>query len=430
VEGVVTWEAPLRKVTMADCTCEIMLSASGKNPQSRGDGFTPKGQAPRNSPIRFAGTLALALLIPLLPQVVGAQETEDNAGFADHRSGEFLYVANFANANVLTGLEIHKRTGTLTPVPQSPFANGAAPISVAVDGTGRFVYASSGENIAGYTVNARTGSLTPIPGSPFADPPSVYGIAGDRAGRFVYTANYESGQVGGFRINRFTGALTPVPGSPFPAGSGPYTVAVDPLDRFVYVSNSGGSISGYRINKMTGALTPVPGSPFVSSVGGYSLTVEPTGRFLYETNQNGTVLGFQIDWVTGALSTIPGSPFAAELGPFSVAADPSGRFLYVVNAAYAPPALCNVSAYQIDPVSGALTQIPGSPFTAGSESDYIAVDPLGRFAFVANFGDNTIGAFAINPQTGALTPVPDSPFEGGPGPNWIAIDKGAAGFRF
>jgi hypothetical protein len=44
-------------------------------------------------------------------------------------------------------------TGALTPVPRSPFANGAAaPISVAVDATGRFVYADSGDNIAGYRV--------------------------------------------------------------------------------------------------------------------------------------------------------------------------------------------------------------------------------------------------------------------------------------
>jgi 6-phosphogluconolactonase len=92
----------------------------------------------------------------------------------------------------------------------------------------------------------------------------------------------------------------------------------------------------------------------------------------------------------------------------------------------APPALCNVSAYQIDHESGALEQIPGSPFTAGVESDYVAVDPRGRFAYVANFGDGTIGTYAIDAGTGALTPAPNSPFAAGPGPNWIAVDPNFA----
>jgi 6-phosphogluconolactonase len=134
-------------------------------------------------------------------------------------------------------------------------------------------------------------------------------------------------------------------------------------------------------------------------------------------------LGFEIDRLTGALTAIAGSPFPAEEGPFSLAADPNGKFLYVVNAAYTPPDLCNVSAYRIDPDSGVLEQLPGSPFTAGVESDFVAVDPRGKFAYVANFGDGTIGTFAIDAGTGALTQAPNSPFAAGPGPNWIAVDE-------
>jgi 6-phosphogluconolactonase len=91
------------------------------------------------------------------------------------------------------------------------------------------------------------------------------------------------------------------------------------------------------------------------------------------------VSGYRINEYSGALTALAGSPFPAEEGPFSVAADPNGKFLYVVNAAYTPPDLCNISAYRIDPDSGVLEQLPGSPFTAGVESDFVAVDPRGRF---------------------------------------------------
>src|SRR5262249_44333261 len=58
-----------------------------------------------------------------------------------------------------------------------------------------------------------------------------------------------------------------------------------------------------------------------------------------------------------------GSPFPAGSTPRSAAVDPSGKFLYVANFAF--PAPGNVSGYTINSSSGALTAIPGSPFATG-----------------------------------------------------------------
>jgi 6-phosphogluconolactonase (cycloisomerase 2 family) len=158
--------------------------------------------------------LLLVFLITLLTRTSGGQELTDDGNAGDGgchdppgdcgRSGGFLYVANFAPGNILSGLQVNRFAGGLTPVPKSPFANGVAPISVAVDATGRFVYAPAGDDIVGYRVNEKSGELTPIAGSPFADSTipsgvaedSVYGIAGDPTGRFLYSANYNDGQVG------------------------------------------------------------------------------------------------------------------------------------------------------------------------------------------------------------------------------------------
>ena len=59
--------------------------------------------------------------------------------------------------------------------------------------------------------------------------------------------------------------------------------------------------------------------------------------------------------------------------------DPSGRFAYVANHGDD-----TVSAYTINSSTGALRAISGSPFAAGNHPDSVTVDPSGRFAYVAN----------------------------------------------
>jgi 6-phosphogluconolactonase len=53
------------------------------------------------------------------------------------------------------------------------------------------------------------------------------------------------------------------------------------------------------------------------------------------------------------------SPFPAGSGPISVAVDPSGKFAYVANGGG------GVSAYTIDSTTGALTQLSNSKINGG-----------------------------------------------------------------
>jgi hypothetical protein len=96
--------------------------------------------------------------------------------------------------------------------------------------------------------------------------------------------------------------------------------------------------------------------------------------------------------------------------------NPSGKFVYVTNGSSG-----NVSAYTINPGTGALTPVAGSPFPAGSEPFSVHVDPSGKFAYVANFSDNDVSAYTVDPGTGALTPLAGSPFPAGPGPASIIV---------
>ena len=74
-----------------------------------------------------------------------------------------------------------------------------------------------------------------------------------------------------------------------------------------------------------------------------------------------------------------------------------------------------VSAFTIDPSSGALSAA-GTPASTGSSPEGVAVDPFGRFAYVAAFSSNNLTAYTIDPSSGSLTSAGSVGGEGGQWP--------------
>jgi hypothetical protein len=87
-------------------------------------------------------------------------------------------------------------------------------------------------------------------------------------------------------------------------------------DRFAYVTHSDGLITALVANHETGALSPVAGkSTFATGAGPVKIVSDPRGRFIYVANYRAnTVSGYRVDPGSGALAPVPGSPFAAERG--------------------------------------------------------------------------------------------------------------------
>jgi 6-phosphogluconolactonase (cycloisomerase 2 family) len=167
---------------------------------------------------------------------------------------------------------------------------------------------------------------------------------------------------------------------------------------FADVANSDKADLAARRSAKSGVLTPVPGSAFPAGINPASVAVDFVGRFVYVANfgdQNlpshpgSSVSAFSIG-SNGTLTPVPGSPFPAGVGPTSVAVDPVGRFAYVANFDDN-----TVSAYRIG-LDGALTPGTGSPFPTGDRPASVAVDLLGRFVYVANSGSNDVSAYHIH----------------------------------
>jgi DNA-binding beta-propeller fold protein YncE len=174
------------------------------------------------------------------------------------------------------------------------------------------------------------------------------------------------------------------------------------------------------VDQLTGKLTG--GAP--SSTAGLNpiaLAISPGTQFLYVVNEgDGTVSGFFIDPTSGLLSPIAGSPFIVGSAPDALAADANGKFLYVANSGSN-----NISAFTIDASTGALTAVAGSPFAMTGGPLFVAVDPTGSFVYayyaVPTAYGGTVGSapvsvnsaesdFSIDAGTGALTPIAGSPF--------------------
>ncbi len=92
------------------------------------------------------------------------------------------------------------------------------------------------------------------------------------------------------------------------------------------------------------------------------------------------------------------------------AQSPSQQFVYA-NIPGTPPASSTIAAAAKNGQTGALSS--SSAFNERFEGGRLAVDALGRFLFVLNPTSNGISMFQIDSSTGALTEVPTSPFSSG-----------------
>jgi 6-phosphogluconolactonase len=250
-------------------------------------------------------------------------------------------------------------------------------------------------------------------GSPFRDGAAgtfalANSVAIDPSGRFAYVAN-TAGSVAEYTINSSSGALAAIPGSPLTVSSTPTAVAVDPSGRFAYVTNGGSGspfVSAYAINTSTGALTQISGSPFTAA-GANSVTVDPSGQFVYvasgfSVEGSGNISAFTINPSTGALTAVAGSPFSSGVnGPGAVAVDPSGRFAFVTaeNAVPDSGEMYVMSSFAIDAATGGLTFLFSSS-NLGGATNSVAADPLGQFIYATQDVVGDLVAFSFNSTEG------------------------------
>ncbi len=224
-----------------------------------------------------------------------------------------------------------------------------------------------------------------------------------------------SGPTAGVCTGLFAAAL----GNPADTLKAAYLVAASPI-----VNSRAGGV--YALAPTAVIYSPVlTAAPSPATQAGF-WTVGGT-RYAYTANfGSDNASGFRLGHGDGALTAVaagvcraapdPHNCIGAGTTPLSVAVDPTGRYVYVAN--YSSN---SVSAYRIG-AGGALTAVAGSPFPTGALPGSVAVDSTGHYLYVVNTGDKTVSAYTINQNSGVLTQISGSPYTGGYNPQAVVAN--------
>jgi len=348
----------------------------------------------------------------------------------------FLYASAYSGPNdfaaAIYGFAVFPG-GLLSPVGSAaPTANGGGPIAITRDS--KLLYTTTGSNgLSGSQIQA-DGSLAAAPAASTATSDNPIGLVAHPTADFLYVSG-DSGSLSVFAINSATGALT-LASSVTLMQTAENSAVLTPNGEFLYQdtvypgtdSPTTGEIEGFASSGATGALSPAAGSPFPSTAPGTAsllqMAIDPGGRFLYVSYQyfvtnvgmDGGVAAYSIDANSGALTAVPGSPFAVGGVPVGLTIDASGKFLIAATyAALGGPEQNCLAVLSIDPGTGALAAVPGSPFGPLQSCGSVIADPTDPLvyagtALTTSNSPATVAVLSIDPTTGALTPAASAGF--------------------
>jgi 6-phosphogluconolactonase len=299
-------------------------------------------------------------------------------------------------------------------------------------------------------------------------------------GDYVFVANATTQTLAVFSVS--TGTLTAVSGSPFALGFVPAAVVVNPANTIVYVSGSTGVtnvINAYSIG--TGGVLSLLTSNNTGISSEVSIDISPDGQWLMGLNSLGPaesesiVDEYQIVNSSGQLqlesnaggvfqylqytSSPPAIhswnikfapngeevfaamgtggdvvfPFTTSSGTFStplwlqpvstttsdqaLAVSSGSSYLYIARNG----SLSGLAVYSIGS-GGALSELTGSPFAAGSQPVSVTLNQGSTYAYVANQGDSTISGYGVA-SNGAISILSPASVSTPVAPSALAIDN-------
>jgi 6-phosphogluconolactonase (cycloisomerase 2 family) len=328
---------------------------------------------------------------------------------------------------------------TISPANLSQYIGTANPAKIAVaasftDGSSSDVTAAASYAVSNPFVAsiAADGAITAVRGGLTQINASYKGFSNSmnltvlEAPRYFYGSTDAGYAVQRFAIDGATGQLQArgyflthagitAPNAPANSPVFPY-VSIDPLNQFIYAAHSmsnqtggtAGQIEIFSVDVTTGDLNLVAGSPFAVDVPLGRLVFEPTGKFAYAVASNNAannqLITFSRDTTTGILTKLNAVDLAGE--PTTPAVDPLGRFLYVGTLAVNSSTQAMAYGYSIDPATGSLNPITGTPFQLSNKSGGFSFHPAGNAIYMSNSGGTSVDTYTIDPVSGKLTLLP------------------------
>ena len=313
--------------------------------------------------------------------------------------------------------------GTLTAQNSQPLPSGLSPVGITVTGNGLAITGNASSGIETAYYPASGGTISGPSTTPIAGRGTATAITASPGGHYVFVSNGSRADLLAYALSPGASGATLTSSAvlrtrlmPAAALSVPVTVTLQPQTLYV-VNQSTTSIAAYPIE--SGGTLGTPASAYtcnacttnIADQGPSAAAIAPDGLHLYASDWaqagQGDVTTFAMTSANGPL----GAPSSIPAGqsPMGVAVDPSGRYLYVANSHYddstGQSTGGTIDGYQ-------LSQGMPSPFSTGYRTQVygnypmlLAIDPTGRFLYSSEFAGSLVDAFAINPDNGSLTPA-------------------------
>jgi 6-phosphogluconolactonase len=300
-----------------------------------------------------------------LTQIGLAVEAENPTFLALGPREKFVYAVNEVRQGTVSSFSFDKRSMKMQEISKVS-SNGGGPTHIAVDHTGRCVFAANygGGSVASFQVNG-SGQLS------------------EAVSFFQYSADEE-------KHERKPHA---------------HRVTVSPDNRFLLVNDLGlDVIHVYRLDASTAKLTPHD-PPLWRAKTGYgprALQFHTKGRVAYCVNElKPTVNVLEWDGERGVLTTLQDVSLVPEgyngnAAPSDLAFDRKMSFAYVASR------LDDfIATFAVSPADGRLTMI-GKTSCGGKRPRHLVVDPTDRWLLIANQDTDTIAVFARDSETGKV----------------------------
>jgi len=292
----------------------------------------------------------------------------------------FVYTINAGTSNV-SGFKVG--TGTLTAVPNTPFALGYQPQAAVVGIGNAFLYVVGPTGISGYIINS-DGSLTAPTTAIFSGAVNAFSLDVSPDGNWLFALDGTSAQLFVYQITPSTGALSlkvqalySAPVTPF----APKMVKISSDGKYIYAALGTNGNAVFSFSTVDGTTRLIQQNQFTTGTNAADNAVAvDTAKFAYfaRTGTGTGIVAYSIG-TDGSLTAVNGGTVPAGSQPLAVALAGSGKFAYVANGNAG-----TISGFSL-PTTGVANPLNGSPYASGATMRSLAVDPSGNYLLAASF---------------------------------------------